>query len=316
MKPTVFIDGREGTTGLQIDTRLSGRTDIEQIFIPDNLRKDIVARKERLNSSDIVFLCLPDQAAKEAVSLIENPHTKVIDASTAHRTSANWTYGFPELTSNRREEIQQSKRVANPGCHSTGFLSIVVPLIKSKALSPDEVLTCYSLTGYSGGGKSMIAEYENPSRPSYLNAPRIYGLGLSHKHIPEMLSQSGLSKKPLFTPIVDDYYAGMAVSVLLHHGQLTGKFNSHELRDILANYYEGENFITVPSFGSDETLVSPGFVESNAYVDTNMLELLVFGDNEQTLITARFDNLGKGASGAAVQNMNLMLGLNETHDLK
>ncbi|MCL2286718.1 MAG: N-acetyl-gamma-glutamyl-phosphate reductase [Firmicutes bacterium] len=315
MKPTVFIDGREGTTGLQIDERLQRRTDIEQLFIEDTLRKDKAARREMLNSADIVFLCLPDKAAQEAVSLIENSRTKVIDASTAHRTAPGWVYGFPELTHMRRDEIRHSTRVANPGCHATGFLSIVVPLIKAGILQKDETLTCYSLTGYSGGGKVMIAEYRHPQRANSLNAPRIYGLGLSHKHIPEILNESGLTTKPLFTPIVDDYYAGMAVSVLLHDKQLAGGIQSAGLRDVIATYYEGEHFIKVPPFGSEDTLANAGFIEANAYVGTNMLEILVFGDGEQTLLTARFDNLGKGASGAAVQNMNIMLGLGETIDL-
>jgi len=315
MGKTVFIDGREGTTGLQIDTRLSGRADIEQIEIPDALRKDTAARRERLNAADLVFLCLPDQAAREAVALIENPRTKVIDASTAHRTAPGWIYGFPELTLTRREEVRTSMRVANPGCHATGFLAIIAPLIKAGVLSRDEVLTCYSLTGYSGGGKGMIAEYEALDRPNFLNAPRIYGLGLSHKHIPEMIAESGLRAKPLFTPIVDDYYAGMAVSVLLHQKQLTREETSVDLRDLLAAHYEGEPFIQVPLFGSEETLENPGFIEANAHVGKNTLEILVFGNGEQTLLTARFDNLGKGASGAAVQNMNLMLGLDEASGL-
>ena len=315
MRKTVFIDGREGTTGLQIDTRLSGRRDIEQIEVPEALRKDTAARRERLNAADLVFLCLPDQAAREAVSLIENPRTKVIDASTAHRTMSGWTYGFPELTPTRRKEIRQSMRVANPGCHATGFLAITAPLIEVGVLSREEVLTCYSLTGYSGGGKGMIAEYEGVDRPNFLSAPRIYGLGLSHKHIPEMMAESGLHAKPLFTPIVDDYYAGMAVSVLLHQGQLAKGQNSVDLRDILAAHYEGERFITVPLFGSEKTLESPGFIEANAHVGKNTLEILIFGNGEQTLLTARFDNLGKGASGAAVQNMNIMLGLDEASGL-
>jgi len=311
MKPVIFIDGREGTTGLEIDARLQGRTDIQQIFISDELRKNSAARKERLNAADIVFLCLPDQAAQEAVQLIDNSNTKVIDASTAHRTAPGWVYGFPEITPTRRDELRQSKRVANPGCHATGFLAIIVPLIQAGVLPTSEVVACHSLTGYSGGGKGMIAEYENPNRPNYLNAPRIYGLGLNHKHIPEMLAQSGLTQKPLFTPIVDDYYAGMAVSVMLHSGQLAGKFLAKDMHEILAEYYAGEHFITVPQFGGEETLATPSFVESNAFVGTNNMEILTFGDAEQMLITARFDNLGKGASGAAVQNMNIMLGLDE-----
>jgi len=314
MKPLVFIDGREGTTGLQIDARLRGRGDIVQIVIPEELRKDTAARAERLNAADLVFLCLPDQAAREAVALIENPNTRVIDASTAHRIAPGWVYGFPELTATRRDEVRTAKRVANPGCHATGFLAIVAPLVAAGVLAADPVVPCHSLTGYSGGGKAMIAQYESADRPSALDAPRIYGLGLQHKHLPEMAVQAGLTAPPLFTPIVADYYAGMAVTVLLHRG-VTGGVGSEELRDILAARYAGEPFVTVAPFGGEETLESSGFIEANAYVGTNALEILVFGNGDQTLLTARLDNLGKGASGAAVQNMNLMLGLPETAGL-
>jgi len=309
VKPTIFIDGQEGTTGLKIKAQLRGRTDIEQLTIPVAERKNIEARQERLNSANIVFLCLPDQAAKEAVSLIKNPQTKVIDASTAHRTAPGWTYGFPELTKERRDEIRYSMRVANPGCHATGFLAIVTPLMKAGKLQHDEFLTCHSLTGYSGGGKTMINEYERSGRANSLDAPRIYGLGFAHKHIPEMLSQTGLTVKPHFTPIVANYYNGMAVSVMLHQKQ-TG-LDSAQIHELLTTYYTGEHFIKVSPFNSSDQLAIPGFIEANAHIGTNVLELLVFGDGEQTLVTARFDNLGKGASGAAIQNMNLMLGLDE-----
>ena len=315
MKAKIFIDGREGTTGLQIDARLREREDIELLSISEELRKDKVARRELLNEADLVFLCLPDEAAREAVALIENPQTKVIDASTAHRTAPGWVYGFPELYATRRDEIRQATRVANPGCHATGFLAMVAPLVQMGVLSAEEVITCYSLTGYSGGGKSMIAEYEAADRPSALSAPRVYGLGLSHKHIPEMMAQSGLTAKPLFSPIVDDYYAGMAVTILLHRGQLINVPTSEDLRDILAVHYQGERFVTVASFDNAEMLQTRGFIEANAHVGTNNLEILVFGNPDQTLITARLDNLGKGASGAAVQNMNLMLGLAESAGL-
>lgn len=314
MKPTIFIDGREGTTGLQIDARLRGRTDIEQITISEALRKDTAARKELINAADLVFLCLPDEAAREAVELIENPNTKVIDASTAHRTAPGWVYGFPELTRKRRHEITQSKRVANPGCHALGFLSIITPLVENGVLAADEPISCHSLTGYSGGGKAMIAQYEAKDRPAAFNAPRIYGLGLSHKHIPEMMAQSSLIAKPLFTPIVDDYYSGMAVTVMLHSKQYKAT-SAAGLRNILVSHYHKEHFVTVAPFCSQETLAHPGFVEANAHIGTNNLEILVFGDQEQTIITARLDNLGKGASGSAVQNMNLMLGLPETAGL-
>jgi len=315
MKPLVFIDGREGTTGLQIDARLRGRGDIEQITIPEEFRKDTAARAERLNAADLVFLCLPDQAAREAVALIENPNTRVIDASTAHRTAPGWVYGFPELAATRRDEVRAAKRVANPGCHATGFLAIAAPLVAAGVLAADAVVPCHSLTGYSGGGKAMIAQYAGADRPSALDAPRIYGLGLQHKHLPEMAAQAGLAVPPLFTPIVADYYAGMAVTVLLHAGQLAAGLRSEALRDILAAHYQGEHFVSVPPIGGEEVLAEPGFIESNAHVGTNKLELLVFGNGNQTLLTARFDNLGKGASGAAVQNMNLMLGLPETAGL-
>jgi len=315
MRPSVFIDGREGTTGLQIDERLRTRTDIDQITIPEALRKDTAARRECLNAADLVFLCLPDQAAREAVALIENPRTRIIDASTAHRTQPGWVYGFPELTPTRRNEVRAALRVANPGCHATGFLAMVAPLVAAGVLAPDTTIPCHSLTGYSGGGKAMIVQYGAADRPTDLDAPRIYGLGLTHKHLPEMMAQSGLTAPPLFTPIVGDYYAGMAVSVLLYRGQLQGGATSEGLREILAARYEGARFVTVPPFGGEETLAQSGFIEANARVGTNQLEIFVFGNGEQTLITARFDNLGKGASGAAVQNMNVMLGLDEVAGL-
>jgi len=315
MKPIVFIDGREGTTGLQIEERLTGRTDIDQIIIPHHLRKDEAARREHLNAADLVFLCLPDEAARDSVALIANPKTRVIDASTAHRTAPGWVYGFPELTGTRRSEIRTAARVSNPGCHSTGFLALTVPLVAAQVLAPDTVLSCVSLTGYSGGGKAMIAQYQAADRPEALNAPRIYGLSFAHKHIPEILAQSGLTEAPLFTPVVDDYYAGIALTIPLHRRQLTGELTSSDLRDILAAHYQGEQFISVPHFASEESLAAPGFMEANAHVGTNTLEILVFGDGDRTLLTARFDNLGKGASGAAVQNMNIMLGLPEASQL-
>ena len=315
MKAKIFIDGREGTTGLQIYERLESRDDIELITISEELRKDTAARKECINAADIVFLCLPDDAARESVALIENEKTRVIDASTAHRTNPNWDYGFPELSSRRRAEIWASPRVANPGCHATGFLALVYPLIEANILPKEAILTCHSLTGYSGGGKSHIAQYTAPDRPESFSAPRIYGLGLKHKHLPEMMAESGLKNAPMFTPVEADYYAGMAVSVLLHESQLTETVQSEELRDVLAVHYEKEKFITVNAFGEEESLDTPGFVEANALVGTNKMEILVYGNGAQTLLIARFDNLGKGASGAAVQNMNIMLGFDETTGL-
>jgi len=306
MKPKVFIDGQEGTTGLQIYDRLGGRGDIELLLIPEASRKDPNARREYLNEADLVFLCLPDAAAVDAVSLIKNPETKVIDASTAHRTAPTWVYGFPELSPTRREEIQNAGRVANPGCHATGFISIVAPLVNCGFLPESYPVPCYSLTGYTGGGKKMIAEYEAQRRPAELASPRIYGLNLNHKHIPEMTAVCGLTAKPLFSPVVADYPCGMATTVLLENSRLKSGPHAEDLRDLLAAHYQNQPFIRVTPFAGTETHLA-----SNAHVGTNLLELSVYGDAGQSMITARFDNLGKGASGAAVQNMNLMLGFDE-----
>lgn len=310
MRPKIFIDGKEGTTGLQIYERLGKREDIELLRIPENRRKDREARREYLNSADLVFLCLPDAAAREAVGLIENPDTKVIDASTAHRTAPGWVYGFPELSVKRRRDIIDAKRVTNPGCHATGFISIVAPLISGGFLPGDYPVTCYSVTGYSGGGKRLIAQYEEKYRPAGLDSPRIYALDLSHKHIPEMMSVCGLLTKPLLSPIVADYHCGMATAVPLHNHTLRGRPEAEDIRDFLGAYYKNERFVRVSPFGE-----AGSYLNSNEHIGTNLLELVVCGGREQTLITARFDNLGKGASGAAVQNMNLMLGFAESEGL-
>ena len=297
MKPKVFIDGKEGTTGLQIYDRLANRTDIELLLIDEAKRKDTEERRRLINEADLVFLCLPDKAAIEAVSLIENENTRVIDASTAHRTNPDWDYGFPELSPEHREAIISSKRVANPGCHASGFVSIVYPLVKAGVLPADYALTCFSLTGYSGGGKKMIAEYEAEDKANELNAPRIYGLSLSHKHIPEMTAITGLEKKPIFCPIVDDYYCGMATSVPIQG------IDSQLILDTLKKHYEGQQFVKVTP-----ELCDSGMLEANCNVGTNMMEITVCGNGNETLVVSRFDNLGKGASGSAVENMNLMLG--------
>ena len=308
MKPKVFIDGREGTTGLQIEERLKGRDDIELLAISASKRKDVSERKNLINGADLVFLCLPDDAAREAVSLIENGNTRVIDASTAHRTDPAWTYGFPELSKDQRAKIPEAKRVANPGCHATGIIAASYPLITLGILPRGYHLTCLSLTGYSGGGKALIRTYEEEKTPD-LFAPRMYGLNLRHKHLPEIMSVTGLENSPLFCPIVDDYYCGIAATISLHNDMLNGKPTAQDIRKTLAEYYRGERFVTVaPELGS-------GLLESNWGVGTNMMELTVSGDNELTIVTARFDNLGKGASGAAVQNMNLMLGFREEEGL-
>jgi len=311
VKKTVFIDGREGTTGLQIDERLAGRSDIELLTIDPEKRKDPAERKKYLNEADFVFLCLPDAAAKEAVSMIENPAVRVIDASTAHRTNPEWVYGFAELGPEQREAIANAKRVANPGCHATGFIACVAPLIASRALPRDYPLTCFSLTGYSGGGKKMIADYEAPDRDEKLSSPRIYGLNLSHKHLPEMKMACALEFDPIFVPVVDDYYKGMATTVMIPNVMLPVEATAQDLHAVLTEYYAGEHFVTVAPFGYDE-----GMIAANTLAGTNHLKLIVCGREEQTIITALFDNLGKGASGAAVQNLNIMMGVSETTGLE
>ena len=310
MKPKVYIDGKDGTTGLQIYERLGGRSDIELLLIDGAKRKDPAERKKLMDAADIVFLCLPDAAAVEAVELVENPNTRIIDASTAHRTAPGWTYGFPELGAEQKTAIQASKRVANPGCHATGFLSTAAPLVKMGILPPDYPVTVYSLTGYSGGGKKMIAQYEDAERSAELNAPRIYGLSLQHKHLPEMQKIAGLDFPPVFNPVVDDYYKGMATTILLHNRLLKGSPSATDLQAALAEFYAGQTFVKVVPFGANDSLLS-----ANKIAGKDTLEINICGNQEQTMVTARFDNLGKGASGAAVQNMNLMLGFDETAGL-
>lgn len=306
MKTKVYIDGQSGTTGLQIFDRIGQREDLELLRIPEELRHDPAERKKYLNNADIVFLCLPDDGAREAVSFIDNPEVRVIDASTAHRTSPDWTYGFPELSKEQREAIRSSKRVANPGCHATGFISVTAPLMRMGILPKDYPMSCYSLTGYSGGGKKMIAEYEASDRSALLDAPGIYGLNLRHKHLPEMQAVTGLQFPPVFMPVVDDYYKGMATSILLQNRLLNGQPSAEEICAKLADYYKDERFVKVVPFGEQDSKLY-----ANKLAGTNRLEIVVCGHEEQTTVTALFDNLGKGASGAAVQNMNIMLGLPE-----
>ena len=310
MKPVVFIDGKEGTTGLQIYDRLMPREDIELLLIDDEKRKDPAERKKCLNAADLVFLCLPDEAAKEAVAMIENPNTRVIDASTAHRTAPGWDYGFPELSKAHRQAIVQSKRVANPGCHASGFISCVYPLVQLGLLYPDQALCCYSLTGYSGGGKKLIAEYQDPNRDPRHASARIYGTSLQHKHLPEMVHVCGLEQPPVFSPILGDYIQGMATTVMLRNDTLPGAPTAYNIYNILDAYYDGQAFVSVAPFGGDDSVIY-----SDTLVGTNQLRLIVCGHDRQTTVTALFDNLGKGASGAAVQNMNLMLGFEETAGL-
>ena len=311
MKTRVYIDGQVGTTGLQIFERIGNRGDLTLLRIDEDKRHDTAERKKFLNSADIVFLCLPDAGAIEAVSLIDNPDVRVIDASTAHRTSDNWTYGFPELSKEQRSAIARSRRVANPGCHATGLISSVAPLIRMGIMPADYPVTCCSLTGYSGGGKRMIAEYENPDREEKLSSPGIYGLTLKHKHVPEMQKVTGLVHPPVFMPVVDDYYKGMATSIMLHNRLLSGQPTARDIHDRLQEYYADEHFVTVLPYDEKQ-----GTLYANTLSGTNHLQIIVSGYEDLTTVTALFDNLGKGASGAAVQNMNIMLGLDERTGLE
>ncbi len=298
----VFIDGSAGTTGLRIYERLGARDDISLITLSDAERKDITARREALNAADIAFLCLPDAAAVEAVSLIDNDKTAVIDTSTAHRTDEGFVYGFPELGA-RRERIAASRRIANPGCHASGFLALIAPLVEGKLLSPDAHLSCFSLTGYSGGGKKMIAEYEGEGRDTLLDAPRVYGLSQSHKHLPEMQKVARVSHAPAFLPTVAPFYSGMEVSVPLFGRDV--RVGIDEIRAFYKDYYQNGLVRLVEN--KDEG----GFLSAAALSGRDDMEISVSGNAERILLTARFDNLGKGASGAAIQNMNILLGVPE-----
>lgn len=313
MKTKVFIDGSEGTTGLRIYERFEGRDDIELLPIASELRKDTAERKKLINESDITFLCLPDAAAREAVNLIENEGVKVIDTSTAHRTEKGWAYGFPELSAAHREAIRSGKRVAVPGCHATGFISLVYPLIAGGLLPTDYPASSFSLTGYSGGGKKKIAEYEAECRNKELDAPREYALSQQHKHLKEMKTITGLSKEPLFSPIIADYYSGMAVSVPLY----TEYFKSHkrlkEIKEYFGEFYEGEKFIQVVE--NEDEILYDGMLAGNSLSGWDGLKIYVTGNDERVLLSAQFDNLGKGASGAAVQCLNIMLGCSEEKGL-
>lgn len=304
-KHTVFIDGGEGTTGLKIKERFANRDDVTLLKLPQDLRKDPTARKEMLNQADYVFLCLPDQASREAVAMLENPEVKVIDASTAHRCLDTWTYGFPELSPQQFDAIAQSKRVAVPGCYATGFVSIVHPLVRQNIISPEHPVTCFGLSGYSGGGKQVIAQYEEGDKS--LESPRIYSLPLEHKHIPEMQKISGLAHKPLFTPIINNYYAGMLVSVPLQVYSTQSKNSPEEIHQMYTEYYANQSLIRVQAFQGSS--LPDGFLPANALENQDGLELFVTGNAEQVLVTARLDNLGKGASAQAVQCMNIMMGL-------
>lgn len=303
----VFIDGSAGTTGLRIYERLSARADVELLLLSEDKRKDTAARKEMLNSADVAFLCLPDDAAREAVSLVANPDTVIIDASTAHRTLPDWAYGFPELSKAHEEKLMRSKRIANPGCHASGFIALVYPLIEAGLVDKDTLLTCHSITGYSGGGKKMIAEYESEDKPFLLGAPRQYGLTQQHKHLKEMQAISGIANAPIFCPIVSDFYSGMTVTVPLFKSQLAGS-----VEDIKAVYkakYDN------PFVQFTEQADEGGFLSGNAMSGKDGMKITVAGNEERILLLACYDNLGKGASGAAIECMNIAIGAERSKGL-
>lgn len=311
-KYKIFVDGAVGTTGLRIFERLASEEDIELLSLPAELRKDLDARVAKVAEADLTFLCLPDEAAKELVAHAP-ANARICDTSTAHRVNSDWTYGFAEL-SGQFEKIQKANRVAVPGCHATGYIALVRPLIEKAALSADNPLSCHSLTGYSGGGKSMIAEYQNEEREQKFNAPCVYALSLNHKHLPEMKAFTGSNHPPIFTPVVVDYYSGMLVTVPIAVSILSQAVNSAEkIANLFNDYYQGSKLIKVHPVCA---LPEDGMLTANAFSGKDSLEIFVYGNDKQVLLCARFDNLGKGASGAAVQCMNIMLGREETAGLE
>lgn len=301
----VFIDGSYGTTGLRIRNRLDERRDIELITLPEGLRKDTAARKEALNTADIAFLCLPDDAARQAVKMVESPDTVIIDCSTAHRTNDDWVYGLPELDG-QSFLIGNSKRIANPGCHASGFIALVAPLVQDGLIHPNALLSCFSLTGYSGGGNGMIAQYETSDRDRTLSAPRMYGLSQNHKHVPEMMKICGLNYAPVFCPVVADFYSGMQVTVCLTRHDVSGTID-----DIRAAYKEKYHCGLIRYCEDDED----GFLSAIKYDGRDDMMIAAYGNDDRMTLVARFDNLGKGASGAAIQNMNIVLGVDEATGL-
>ena len=309
MAKKIFIDGKAGTTGLRIFERLENFKGIEIISLSEEKRKDIAARKEALNSADIAFLCLPDDAARESVSLIENDNTVVIDTSTAHRTDETFAYGFPELSKKHREKIENSKRIAVPGCHASGFIALVYPLVESGILGKNENLSCFSLTGYSGGGKKMIAEYEDMERDELLDAPRQYGLTQQHKHLKEMKAISKIENAPVFCPVVAPFYSGMEVTVPIFKNMLKSGTTIEDIKNIYKAKYQG------PIVNFSENNDESGFISAGAYSGADTMEISVFGNEDRIILTARYDNLGKGASGAAIECLNIVLGQDETTGL-
>ncbi len=310
----VFIDGQEGTTGLRIVERFRDRTDVELLTIDEELRKSTLERKRLINESDYTFLCLPDAAAMESASLCENKNTKIIDASTAHRINPAWAYGLPELSAQHREKIASSKRVAVPGCYASGFNAALYPVVKEGLVAPYHPIICHAVSGYSGAGKKTIAVYEGADKPEEYNSPRQYSMGKHHKHIKEMMAVSGLSYPPIFNPIVDDYYNGMVVTIPLHLRAMAKKTSAQHVWEVMAEHYEGQNFVKVMPF-QGEGVLADGFLATNTLKDTNLMQIFVFGNEDHVLLCSRLDNLGKGASGAAVQCMNIMMGIDETTGL-
>ena len=306
-KTTIFIDGSSGTAGLRIYDRLAQREDIDLLTLPPELHHDIKAQRELINRADIAFLCLPDAAAITAADLVENPDTVVLDTSTAHRTAPGWTYGFPELSPEREAAIRTAKRIAVPGCHASGFIVLVYPLVEAGILPPDALLTCYSLTGYSGGGKKMIAEYESEDKSPLLFAPRQYGLTQQHKHLKEMKGITGIENAPIFCPVVDDFYSGMQVTVPLFAEQIS--CSSSEIADIYKAKYQG------PVVTFCDKSDNGGFLCAGALSGTDGMKISVYGNDERILLTAVYDNLGKGASGAALENLNLVMGKDKAFGL-
>ncbi len=309
----VFIDGSEGTTGLRIFERFEGRDDIEIMKIPSELRKDPAEVKKYINASDITFLCLPDAAAKEAVAMVENENTIIIDTSTAHRTEEGWAYGYPELSKEHREKIRNGKRIAVPGCYATGFITLAYPLVAGGILPKDYPVSVFAVSGYSGGGKKLIAEYENPERDKKYGSARMYAWGQTHKHLKEMQKITGLDRMPLFSPMTTDYYSGMVVELPLYTELLKEKKTPEEIRNYLADYYAGEKFIKVMPFGAD--VEAGGVLFSDACSGWDGIEIYVTGNEDRVIVASRFDNLGKGASGAAVQCLNIVLGCEEEKGL-
>ena len=314
MKFKVFVDGQEGTTGLKIFDYLAQHHDIELLRIPLEKRKDVDARRDLINQSQVTFLCLPDAASRESVSLVTNPKTCVIDASTAFRTDPNWAFGLPELEPDQRRIIRESKRISNPGCYATAFVLAIHPLVRTGIMQPDYPVTCFSISGYSGGGKQLIKTYEG-KQDAKLLSPRPYALKLDHKHVPEMRVRSGLSIDPIFAPVVANFYKGLALTVFLHPQRLAKSMSPEAIHEQLAKYYSGEPFVRVKPFGDDRNLDS-GYFDVQGCNDTNRADIFVFGTKERAVLMVRLDNLGKGASGAAVQSMNIHLGIDETTGLK